>query len=58
MEKGAIAGGPVLDEVETRIHPELTTEDEVEQGAPNLAVGDIVMMKDEQRTGTIGHWVE
>ena len=34
MEKGTIPGGPVLDEVETRIHPELTTEDEVEPGAP------------------------
>ena len=34
MEKGTIPGGPVLDEVETRIHPELTTEDESEPGAP------------------------
>ena len=34
MEKGTIPGGPVLDEVETKIHPELTTEDEVEPGAP------------------------
>ena len=33
MEKGTIPGGPVLDEVETRIHPELTTEDKVEPGA-------------------------
>ena len=34
MEKGTIPGVPVFDEMELRIHPELTTEDKVEPGAP------------------------
>ena len=34
MEKGTIPGVPVFKEMELGIHPELTTEDKVESGAP------------------------
>ena len=34
IEEGSIHGRTVLDKVETRIHPEVTSEDKVEPGAP------------------------
>ena len=34
--------------MKTRVHPELTSEDKMEPKQRNLAVDDIVLMKDEQ----------
>ena len=51
MEEVAISSWSILEQVETGVYTQPADKDEVEQKHQNLAVGAIVMMKDEQTKG-------
>ena len=50
MEKGSVPSGTVLDPIETEIYPQSASDARTKWNRERwkLAVGDIVMMKDEQ----------